>query len=81
MTGAALSAGEAAALLFGCFFTLLMLRVPVAVALGHGLHASRLDGRPMRYNGADTLMPDLLICRPEWAAPVLALLEDMRQAG
>jgi tripartite ATP-independent transporter DctM subunit len=34
MTGAALSAGQASALLFGCFFSLLLLRVPVAVALG-----------------------------------------------
>jgi tripartite ATP-independent transporter DctM subunit len=34
MTGAALSAGEAAWVLFGCFFTLLLFRVPVAVALG-----------------------------------------------
>ncbi len=34
MTGAALSAGQAAAFLFGTFFALLLLRVPVAVALG-----------------------------------------------
>ena len=34
MTGAALSAGQAAWILFGCFFSLLLLRVPVAVALG-----------------------------------------------
>jgi tripartite ATP-independent transporter DctM subunit len=34
MTGAALSVGQAAALLFGVFFSLLLLRVPVAVALG-----------------------------------------------
>ncbi len=34
MTGAALSAGQAAALLFGGFFSLLILRVPVAIALG-----------------------------------------------
>lgn len=34
MTAAALTAGQAAALLFGCFFSLLILRVPVAVALG-----------------------------------------------
>jgi len=34
MTGAALSAGQAAILLFGVFFTLLLARVPVAVALG-----------------------------------------------
>jgi tripartite ATP-independent transporter DctM subunit len=34
MTGSLFSSGEAAALLFGVFFTLLVLRVPVAIALG-----------------------------------------------
>lgn len=45
---------------------------PVAVALAHGLHCSRIDGSPLVYNRDDTYMPDLLICRPEWAARVLA---------
>ncbi|MBX7495179.1 3'(2'),5'-bisphosphate nucleotidase CysQ [Qipengyuania sp. 6B39] len=45
---------------------------PAAVALAHGLHASRVDGSPLTYNQADTYMPDLLICRPEWAERVLA---------
>lgn len=40
---------------------------PVGVILGAGFHASRLDGTPLRYNNADTYMPDLLICRPELA--------------
>ncbi|NCP24161.1 MAG: 3'(2'),5'-bisphosphate nucleotidase CysQ [Erythrobacter sp.] len=44
---------------------------PVAVALGHGLHCSRLDGSPLRYNARDTYLPDLLICRPELARPIL----------
>ena len=44
---------------------------PVAVALAHGLHATRMDGSPLVYNQADTYMPDLLICRPEWADRVL----------
>ena len=44
---------------------------PAAVALAHGLHASRIDGSPLQYNQADTYMPDLLICRPEWAERVL----------
>ena len=47
---------------------------PAAVAAAHGLHISRIDGSPMVYNQADVYMPDLLICRPEWAARVLALL-------
>jgi 3'(2'), 5'-bisphosphate nucleotidase len=45
---------------------------PVAVAAAHGLHCSRLDGSPLHYNQADTYMPDLLICRREWADRVLA---------
>ena len=45
---------------------------PVAVATAHGLHCSRLDGSPLTYNRDVTLLPDLLICRPEWAAKVIA---------
>jgi 3'(2'), 5'-bisphosphate nucleotidase len=44
---------------------------PVAVAQAAGLHVSRVDGSPMRYNNADTYIPDLLICRPELADVVL----------
>jgi 3'(2'), 5'-bisphosphate nucleotidase len=44
---------------------------PVAVAAAHGLHCSRIDGSPLVYNRADTYMPDLLICRREWAGRVL----------
>ena len=47
---------------------------PVAVAAAHGFHCSRLDGSPLVYNGAEPLLPDLLICRPEWAARVLDVL-------
>lgn len=42
--------------------------------MAHGLHCSRIDGRALIYNQVDVYMPDLLICRPEWASPVLALL-------
>lgn len=45
---------------------------PVAVALAHGLHASRIDGSPLIYNRQDVYMPDLLICRKEHAERVLA---------
>jgi 3'(2'), 5'-bisphosphate nucleotidase len=45
---------------------------PVAVAAAHGLHTSRIDGSPLIYNQPDTYMPDLLICRKEWAARALA---------
>jgi len=47
---------------------------PVAVAAAHGLHCSRVDGCPLVYNQADTFMPDLLICRSEWAERVLSLV-------
>ncbi len=44
---------------------------PAAVALGAGLHASRLDGAPLVYNRADTCIPDLVIGHPALAARVL----------
>jgi len=44
---------------------------PVAVAIAHGLHCSRIDGSPIRYNKEDTYLPDLLICRAELADEVL----------
>jgi 3'(2'), 5'-bisphosphate nucleotidase len=52
---------------------------PVAVAAAHGLHCSRIDGSPLIYNRADTYMPDLLICRAEWATPVLAEVARLAQ--
>jgi 3'(2'), 5'-bisphosphate nucleotidase len=51
---------------------------PVAVARAHGLHCSRIDGSPLAYNNADTYLPDLLICRPEWAEQVLELVLELR---
>ncbi len=47
---------------------------PVAVALAAGLHASRIDGSPLIYNQPGSSVPDLLICRPELAESVLALV-------
>ena len=44
---------------------------PAAVALGAGLHASRLDGSPFVYNRADTSIPDLVIGRKALAEKVL----------
>ena len=40
-------------------------------ALAAGLWCSRLDGSPLRYNNADPYLPDLLICRPEYAADAI----------
>ncbi|MBX9730386.1 MAG: 3'(2'),5'-bisphosphate nucleotidase CysQ, partial [Sphingomonas sp.] len=53
---------------------------PAAVAIAAGFHASRIDGSPLVYNCMDPLLPDLLICRPEWAAPVLAAIARLRPA-
>ena len=45
---------------------------PVAVALACGLHASRLDGRALRYNRPNVALPDLLVCRTDVAETALA---------
>lgn len=50
---------------------------PVAVALAHGLHCSRIDGSPLFYNQSDVYLPDLLICRREHADTVLALIAEV----
>jgi 3'(2'), 5'-bisphosphate nucleotidase len=47
---------------------------PVAVARAAGLHTSRLDGSPLRYNQADPYLPDLVVCRPELADELLAAI-------
>jgi 3'(2'), 5'-bisphosphate nucleotidase len=44
---------------------------PVAVARAAGLHTSRIDGSPLVYNREDVLLPDLIVCRPELARPIL----------
>lgn len=44
---------------------------PVAVARAAGLHCSRLDGSALRYNRPDPLLPDLVVCLPEYADAVL----------
>jgi len=53
---------------------------PVAVASAAGLHTSRVDGSPIVYNARDPWLPDVLICRPELAEPVLQALwgDDFR---
>lgn len=50
---------------------------PVAVASAHGLHVSRADGSPLAYNQSNTYVPDLLICRPEWAERVLMAMRSL----
>ena len=46
---------------------------PVAVAWAAGLHATRIDGSPLKYNQPDPLLPDLVVCRRELADAVLAV--------
>jgi 3'(2'), 5'-bisphosphate nucleotidase len=47
---------------------------PAAVALAAGLHVSRVDGSPAVYNERDPWFPDILICRREFADPILDAL-------
>jgi len=44
---------------------------PVGVALATGLHCSRLDTSPLRYNQPNPWLPDQLVCRPEVAHALL----------
>ncbi|MBB3605874.1 3'(2'), 5'-bisphosphate nucleotidase [Mycolicibacterium sp. BK556] len=48
---------------------------PVAVARAAGLHTSRIDGSPLQYNRPDPLLPDVVVCRPEYAQAVLAVTQ------
>jgi 3'(2'), 5'-bisphosphate nucleotidase len=50
---------------------------PAGVILAAGMHASRLDGSPMRYNQLDPYLPDFVMCRAEVAS---ILLDAIRQA-
>jgi 3'(2'), 5'-bisphosphate nucleotidase len=47
---------------------------PVAVARSCGLHTSRIDGSELVYNRPDPLLPDLLVCRPEFAPQILSAI-------
>jgi 3'(2'), 5'-bisphosphate nucleotidase len=53
---------------------------PVAVAQAAGLHASRLDGSPLRYNQPDPYLPDLVVCRPELSRRLLTVLGELETA-
>jgi 3'(2'), 5'-bisphosphate nucleotidase len=54
---------------------------PVAVARAAGLHTSRIDGSRLEYNREDPLLPDLLICRPEVADHLLAVIRELTNEG
>jgi 3'(2'), 5'-bisphosphate nucleotidase len=49
---------------------------PVGVAAAAGCHCSRLDGSPLLYNRPDPYLPDLLVCRPEYADAVLTAVQN-----
>src|SRR3546814_3339708 len=62
------------------YTTLFRSCAPVAVAEAAGLHVSRVDGSPIRYNNPDTYLPDLLICRKEFAGEVVRLASEYSPA-
>ena len=47
---------------------------PSAVAKAAGLHVSRIDGSPLKYNQESLWLPDFLVCRIELAEPALKAL-------
>ena len=49
---------------------------PVAVARAAGLHTSRVDGSPLRYNQPDPYLPDLVVCRVELSDRILKIAAD-----
>ncbi len=51
---------------------------PVAVARAAGLATMRIDGAPLVYNAPELALPDLVVCRPELAAPILAAVRAGR---
>ncbi|MBM6401099.1 3'(2'),5'-bisphosphate nucleotidase CysQ [Phycicoccus sonneratiae] len=50
---------------------------PVAVAIGHGLAPTRVDGSPLEYNRENPWLPDLVVARPEVLAEVRAALDAL----
>src|SRR3982751_5635679 len=52
---------------------------PVAVARAAGVDASRLDGSPLQYNQFHPSLADLVVCRPEVAAQVLAVIAQVER--
>ena len=49
---------------------------PAGVVMAAGMHASRLDGSPMRYNQRDPYLPDFVMCRAEVAPILLGAIRD-----
>lgn len=49
---------------------------PAAVAAAAGCHVSRINGDELLYNQPDPYLPDLLVCRVEFAQATLDCLAD-----
>ena len=77
---AAVVCGEADAYVHAGGFYEWDTAAPVAVAWAAGFHASRVDGSPLAYNQAGVLMPDILVCRPALAAPLLQAIREVTNA-
>jgi 3'(2'), 5'-bisphosphate nucleotidase len=77
---AAVVLGQADAYLHGGGFYEWDTAAPVAVARAAGLHASRIDGSPLRYNQPQLLMPDILVCRPALANTLLQAIREVTDA-
>jgi 3'(2'), 5'-bisphosphate nucleotidase len=78
---AAVLAGDADAYLHEGGFYEWDTAAPVAVARAAGFHASRLDGRPLRFNQDNVWMPDILICPSGLAGTLLDAIGAARSAG
>jgi 3'(2'), 5'-bisphosphate nucleotidase len=77
---AAVLLGEADAYIHAGGFYEWDTAAPVAVARAAGFHASRIDGSALTYNRADLLMPDILVCRPALAGPLLRAIREVTHA-
>ena len=77
---AAVIGGDADAYVHGGGFYEWDTAAPVAVARAAGFHTSRIDGSPLAYNQADLLMPDILVCRPGLALPLLQAIREVTHA-
>jgi 3'(2'), 5'-bisphosphate nucleotidase len=76
---AAVINGEVDAYVHGGGFYEWDTAAPVAVARAAGLHASRIDGSALAYNQAGLLMPDILVCRPALAGPLLRAIREVKE--
>jgi 3'(2'), 5'-bisphosphate nucleotidase len=73
---AAVISGEADAYIHGGGFYEWDSAAPVVVARAAGFHASRVDGSELRYNQADLLVPDILVCHPAQAERLLQAIQE-----